>query len=294
MGGIHHVDAVEFALAESDERSAVAALERSLHDAWLPEAIELAAIRWHRLTHPDGARLISTGDLLRRTRPDLWPLWRSGPHIALLAGGISRPSENPRGLALGRAELHEIPPLGDSWRSGTPFSYFIERFGWCLAAHGHPKGLAALAAGALLEMASNAAEHAESPVAPVASFEVADRGWSFGVSDVGRGTLASLRENPAYAGVSSAEEALGFALQDGVSRFVTTGRGLGFHELFRAFADREGILRFRTGTAVGSWSGPTPTAHVITIQALPTTRPGFHVSVVGRSAEALSVSPGRS
>jgi hypothetical protein len=130
-------------------------------------------------------------------------------------------------------------------------------------------------------MASNAVEHANSPAAPVASFEVTGCTWSFGVTDVGRGGLASLRENPKYDYLVGQAEALELMLKEGVSRTGEVGRGLGFSTVFKALVDRRATLRFRSGGAIASWEGVSPTDQTIHIQSLPLTRAGFHVRVAG-------------
>jgi hypothetical protein len=137
-------------------------------------------------------------------------------------------------------------------------------------------------AGALEELVSNAVEHSNAPVNPVACFEVGRTSWAFGVVDVGRGVLASLRENPRHAHLKTETDALTLAVQPGVSRLEDTSRGNGFTTVFKALVDYRTRLRFRSGGASARWEGESPTDQSITALALPVSRPGgFHVRVAG-------------
>ena len=247
----------------------------------LPTAAEFMGLRWiwwdrHR------------SDLLDLIEGlENWPALRK---FGLLAGGYEMLVKGVGGSIpiadepLGNVGLHELPPIGSSqWNPGGSFVAFQERFHAALRQGGVKQhSYAAALTGALVEMASNAVEHANSPASPITSFEVIDgRGWSFGVTDVGRGALASLRENPAYAHLEAEGEALEFMLKAGVSRTGETGRGLGFSNVFKALVDRRATLRFRSGGAVASWEGESPTEQTVHSQGLPVTRQGFHVRIAG-------------
>ena len=196
-----------------------------------------------------------------------------------------RPGVSPIGKTFklaAMAELQEIPHELSQWAAGAPFDLFQQRFHRTLCARALPRQLAYAITGAFVEMASNADEHAQSPVPPVACYHVTPEFWSFSVTDVGRGILSSLRQNPVYQTIETETEALQLALQDGVSRFSEEERGTGFSTVFKALVDHSASLRFRSGGALGSWSGESPTASKVTLQSLPLRRSGFHVRVSSR------------
>jgi anti-sigma regulatory factor (Ser/Thr protein kinase) len=155
---------------------------------------------------------------------------------------------------------------------------FEERFKTALVRAGATSGLAHGLLGALNEMASNAVEHAEAPVAPVTTYEIRDGQWAFSVTDVGSGVLGSLRRNPKYASVASDVAAVRLAVQDGVSRTGNPSRGRGFAHVFKALVNRMCTIRFRSSGALASWEGTSPAAHQLTLSPSPE-RAGFHVLV---------------
>jgi hypothetical protein len=175
----------------------------------------------------------------------------------------------------------ELPTDVNEWGKEGPFADLERQFHDGLVEGGVPKKLALAFVGAFSEMASNAVDHASSPVRPIASFEVTNRSWAFGVTDVGRGALGSLRDNPAFASLEHESDALQAIMREGVSRTGEPGRGRGFAEVFKALADNQSRLRFRSGGAVAFWRGQSPTAQEIAIDVLPLSRTGFHVGVAG-------------
>jgi len=176
----------------------------------------------------------------------------------------------------------QLPPLGSNeWLPGGSVLTFQERFRAALRVTSISREFSYALTGALGEMASNAVEHADSPASPIASFEVTSSTWSFGVTDVGRGALASLRENPEFSCLEGETEALDTVLREGVSRFAQPGRGHGFSHVFKSLVDRRASLRFRSGGASTAWEGHSPTAQVIHSRGLPVSRSGFHVRIAG-------------
>lgn len=99
-------------------------------------------------------------------------------------------------------------------------------------------------------MADNVVQHSNLGLQPdaVIGYMVTADAFEFAVADLGRGVLASLRENPLHASLASDAEALRAACTRGASR-RTTGAGTGFADLLRALADLEAWLSFRSGTA---------------------------------------------
>lgn len=69
----------------------------------------------------------------------------------------------------------------------------------------------------------------------------------FVVADKGIGVLKSLRSNPGLDWIKDAGTALEQALQQGVSRHVEPGRGLGFRPIFVGLANISRLVRFRSG-----------------------------------------------
>lgn len=175
-------------------------------------------------------------------------------------------------------EYHPIPSR-EGWGSNAPFHRFQERFKDRLRDRGLPSGPAHAIVGALAEMSSNADEHAGASATSVACFYVSTEGWGFGVGDLGRGIRRSLADNPKFTEVASDLDALQLAVTEGVSRTGEPGRGRGYSSMFKALADRQCRLRFRTGRAIGTWSGTSPTAQRLTLTASRVDRPGLWVCV---------------
>jgi hypothetical protein len=101
---------------------------------------------------------------------------------------------------------------------------------------------------ALGELQDNVFEHSGRPESGVVAYAAGNGAFEFVVADAGRGVLASLRENPEFAGLEESGAALRVAVSDGASRHArSTGRGYGIGQLFRALAHDAAELRFRSG-----------------------------------------------
>jgi len=279
---LHPVDALEIRLqqARAVDPADVFPADRATHMA---TALEIMALRWI-WSRDRGEDLFDRHPALRMA-PSLVRLRSNGDRLALFRLGPASNQEGRGCLNLGSAEVLEIPPSGDGWRPGAPMMLAQQDFSRKLRRRGLPRLLAAGLAGAFDEMASNAREHSQTEVPPVACLQVEPGYWAFSVTDVGRGALSSLRENPKFESLRSESWALKWALQDGVSRHSDPGRGRGFGSVFKALVDRSAVLRFRSGGASGRWTGTSPTAQQIVVQALPVSKVGgFHVCVEGRIA----------
>lgn len=115
-------------------------------------------------------------------------------------------------------------------------------------AAGLARGLAAGLMGALGELLDNVFEHSGRPESGVVVYAASDGAFEFVVADAGRGVLASLRENPEFAGLTDSGTALRVAASEGASRHArSTGHGYGIGLLFRALAHDAAKLRFRSG-----------------------------------------------
>lgn len=240
-------------------------------------ALEFSALRYSRW-RDSGEDLISSFPELER--------WPALTNLRALAAGceLLQPDQS-RSLAYTQGPIRPgIKQFGTSpkdWEPGGILTQFQEQFRTALRSQGVGSGFASALAGALQEMMSNAAEHAVSPVRPVACFEVGQGTWALSVVDVGRGVLASLRENPRHKALGTEGEALEQALQPGVSRLPISGRGMGFSRVFKSLVDRRAVLRFRSGGAVATWEGVSPTHQTIHARALPVRSNGFRVRLGG-------------
>lgn len=274
---LHPLDRLEAVLRHPDQLKAWTLDQSEIED--LPTAAEFMSLRWiwwqrHQADLLTEIPKLDSLPILRR-----FQALAQGSAVLMSTTQVRSISEP---LPLGKSGVYELPPLESTkWEPGGSFVRFQENFRAALRGAGVDQHYSDALAGAVAEMASNAAEHADSPVPPLASFEVTSRTWSFGVTDVGRGALASIRENPAYADLEGEVEALELILQEGVSRTGKPGRGLGFTTVFKALVDRRATLRFRSGGATSLWEGESPTAQTIHLQGLPFRRQGFHVRVAG-------------
>ncbi len=124
---------------------------------------------------------------------------------------------------------------------------------------GLPRGLAAGLMGALGELQDNVFEHSGRPESGIVAYAASDGAFEFVVADAGRGVLASLRDNPEFAGLTDSGTALRVAVSDGASRHArSTGHGYGIGQLFRALAHDAAELRFRSGDHVLRLWGDAP------------------------------------
>lgn len=113
---------------------------------------------------------------------------------------------------------------------------------------GLPRELAAGLIGALGELLDNVFEHSGRPESGLVAYAASAATFEFVVADAGCGVLASLRENPDFAGLADSGVALQIAASDGASRHARSpGHGYGIGQLFRALAHDSAELRFRSG-----------------------------------------------
>jgi len=260
---MHPLDSLEIAL----QARGPSGVRRAINSADLTSAakIELAALRWswwwsHQVDIAD-------------TLPGDVRTWSCLPPLASCADLVI-----PEGLdseRVRRIPLHEDTA---AWEAGSVFVRFEERFKTELVHHGLPTSFAHGLVGAFAEMASNAAEHARSDLPPVAAYEVSEHAWEFSVTDLGCGMLGSLQRNPKYRDLTDDVNAIRLAVQNDVSATGFAGRGHGFACLFKALADRQCTLRFRSLEATANWIGSGPAAGTLRFDYAPR-RQGFHVRV---------------
>lgn len=155
----------------------------------------------------------------------------------------------------------EIRPVPSRSEIGdVDFSTFGQRFSRSLQRNGKfPSALAIAITKAFQEMIDNVIQHSgprdTQPARGIIGYSVVPGTMTFAVADLGRGVLASLRTNPVWAELSSSREALVRAIQRRATRRVDIFKGGGFDQVHRALADRNGVLRFRSGDAALTLDG---------------------------------------
>lgn len=163
-----------------------------------------------------------------------------------------------------------------------PWQLFTIRFSRSAQAAGFSRTVADGLVGALYEMTRNALEHSESPHPALIGYHAEAGIAVFGVVDLGRGVLASLRSCLEYSHLKNHEQAISTAIQEGTSRHGPRQGGLGFREVFRALTEFNGHLRFRSGDRclemLGNNCGPSRGE----THGLPVI-PGFQVTVCCRT-----------
>ena len=163
---------------------------------------------------------------------------------ALRTGAISGAGARDRA---GVFPLSRIDPGVDN-EDRLAWEQWAKRAENAAVAAGLGKALVGGLMGALGELQDNVFEHSARPESGVIAYAASDGAFEFVVADGGRGVLASLRENPEFAGLEDSGAALRIAASDGASRYPrSTGHGYGIGQLFRALAHDAAELRFRSG-----------------------------------------------
>lgn len=218
--------------------------------------------------------------------------WRAGDGSALverwkaqvpfLRNAVDAFKESPEVIhELASAELWRIETAQD-WLDEAQGQQFLVRFERALRHCGFPVPFAQGLGKAFAEMTDNVLQHSgartQEPAVAVAGFHVEHEWMTFAIADTGRGILASLRSNPRWAEVRNSTDALSAVLERRATRRPNEEEGHGFFEVFRALADRNALLRFRSGDGCLSLSGEfnVPTFERGSSPAMP----GFQLSVV--------------
>jgi anti-sigma regulatory factor (Ser/Thr protein kinase) len=179
-------------------------------------------------------------------------------------------------------ETHEFFVLeGNDPTTGQDWGEFLVRYRQSVKSVGFDLDKAKGIAGALGEMADNAALHANAAVGVLVGYQVIDGAAVCCVADVGDGVLKSLKTHEAYRHVQSHKEALRLALRKGVSRFGPGQGGLGFYNVFKALAAMSGTLRFRSGEGCVTMDGTDFEADKGE-ESYVHFRPGFQVTICCR------------
>jgi hypothetical protein len=218
-----------------------------LRGATLPGLLEYQCLRWAHFSElPAFPRSIAESTLGQS-------LLDVPCELGLRSSG--RPKSPPRDTNPHEAEFYLVREEADILDNQL-FDEFLIRFEFSAKRAGLPKQTAIELHSALLEMAANTVNHAQSPVPALVGYEVRGDAASFCVVDVGRGILKSLQDNPDYSHLTLHAEAIRIALHDGVSR--VTGpfrRGYGFSTVFKSLIAQWGELRFRSGEGLITMHG---------------------------------------
>lgn len=177
------------------------------------------------------------------------------------------------------AKPFELLTITDSTAAaqfGNRFRKSLEDLG------GFSKPIAVGLAGALQELIDNVRQHSgttvQSPATGMMAYEAWTNGFAFAVGDLGRGTLASLRENPAWGQLSDDATALDAILKRNASRRLDNTPGTGLRDAVRALSDF-GQLSVGSGDAYVDVFG-TPAGR-ISVGGRRAHLPGVQVGVFG-------------
>jgi hypothetical protein len=150
-------------------------------------------------------------------------------------------------------------------------------------AAGFANKTAAMIIGAFGELQDNVFRHSQACHSALVAYAVTDGGFELVVSDQGVGVLGSLRSHPDYSDLPDAGAALRLALANGESRFGrSSGGGVGIGQIFRALANQDGDLRFRSDDHVLQLSGHSPSLQGLIEVRHKAALPGLTVSVLCR------------
>lgn len=138
-----------------------------------------------------------------------------------------------------------FPVRGPNWSDDRNYHPFESRFTKAAKEAGFGD-IADSLTGALFEMADNIAQHSgpssTTPCPGLVGYYAHDGHVAFAVGDSGRGVLASLKENPAWAHLPNSKEALVAVINNHASRRPDLGDGEGFKQVFRSLADLNGLV----------------------------------------------------
>jgi hypothetical protein len=149
---------------------------------------------------------------------------------------------------------------------------------------GLARGHAAAMLGALGELQDNIYKHSGRPETGVVAYAATAGAFEFVVADAGIGVLASLQQNPEFACLADAGQALRAAASDGASRLGRdSGHGYGIGQVFRALAGLHGELRFRSDDHALRIVGDSPSLTGQVEIAQKARLPGLAITVLCRT-----------
>ena len=185
-----------------------------------------------------------------------------------------------QGARLGVFPLARLGPKGDPT---AEWALWFSRADQAAQAAGFANKMAAMILGAFGELQDNVFRHSQAYRGALVAYAITSDGFELVVSDRGIGVLGSLRTHPDYADLLDAGAALRLALADGESRLGrNTGAGVGIGQIFRALANQDGDLRFRSDDHVLEISGHSPSLQGHIEVRHKAALPGLTVSVLCR------------
>lgn len=190
-----------------------------------------------------------------------------------------------------RAGVFPLRRLGADGERSDLWRLWASRADQAALAAGFPARIAAEIVGALGELQDNVFRHSEAYQTGLAAFAARPGSFELSVSDCGIGVLDSLRSHPDYQRIKDAGAALSVAVANGESRFGRgSGCGFGMGQMFRALANHDGDLRFRSEDHALEVRGHSPSLQGRVQLHQKAALPGLTVSVLCRPASV----PGRS
>ncbi len=226
----------------------------------------------------------------RRRYPDIFAsVVLEAPFVADIEGALDR--ETVSGTEKdARAGVFPLRRLGTDGERSDLWRLWASRADQAALAAGFPARIAAEIIGALGELQDNVFRHSEAAPTGVVAFAARPGAFELVVSDGGVGVLNSLRSNPDYSSLNDAGMALRVAVADGGSRFGRdSGCGFGMGQMFRALANHDGDLRFRSDDHALEVRGHSPSLQGLVQLRQKAALPGLTVSVLCRPTSV----PGR-
>jgi len=139
---------------------------------------------------------------------------------------------------------------------------FVDR----LKEHGFQPGFAIALSAAFGEIAENAPDHSAEGNAEMAptmiGYFVTEGEVHFAVSDIGRGVLDSLRENPRWRNLNNSREAILATLEKAATRKAEHLEGGGFKLALKSYVDRNGTLAIASGDGIAHAGADAQGRHV--------------------------------
>lgn len=173
--------------------------------------------------------------------------------------------------------------LGAGGDQSDQWTLWFSRADQAAQAAGFSNSTAAMIMGAFGELQDNVFRHSQAYATGLVAYAITSDGFELVVSDRGVGVLSSLRTHPDHLDLDNAGSALRRALANGESRFGRdSGSGLGIGQIFRALANQDGDLRFRSDDHVLEIRGDSPTMQGQLEIRHKAVLPGFTVSVLCR------------
>jgi hypothetical protein len=188
-----------------------------------------------------------------------------------------------------RAGVFPLRRLGADGERSDLWRLWASRADQAALAAGFPAQIAAEIIGALGELQDNVFRHSGASSTGLAAFAARQGSFEVVVSDSGVGVLKSLRSNPDYSALGDAGTALRVAVADGESRFGRdSGCGFGMGQMFRALANHDGALRFRSDDHALEVRGHSPSLQGLVKLRQKAALPGLTISVLCRSTSEPS------